>query len=122
MYDESKIEVVVNHQSVASLSSPAEKVVIEVRGEASQVVVSIGNERAYIAPHDLDKMFELFPCLDSRKAQTASGQGLELYIVSRLMDSQGGAIWAESQVGCGLRFSFSLPKLEVRSGRENTDH
>ncbi len=122
--DESKIEVVLNNlfESVTSLSSPGERVIIEIREEASKVVVSIGNERAYIPPHDLNRMFELFPCLDSREAQTASGQGLGLYIARKLMESQGGAIWAESQVGRGLRFSFSLPRLELKSGKENPDH
>jgi PAS domain S-box-containing protein len=119
--DESKIEVVLNNlfESVISLSSLGERVVIEIREEASEVVISIGNERVYIPPHDLNRMFELFPCLDSREGQTASGQGTRLYIARKLMDSQGGAIWAESKVGRGLRFSFSLPKLEVEGGREN---
>jgi len=122
--DESKIEVVLNNlfESVISLSSPGERVVIEIREEESEVVVSIGNERVYIPSYDLNGMFELFPCLDSREGQTASGQGLGLYIARKLIDSQGGAIWAESQVGRGLRFSFSLPRLEVRGGRENPDH
>jgi len=122
--DESKIEVVLNNlfESITSLSSPGERVIIEIREEASKVVVSIGNQRAYIPPHDLNRMFELFPCLDSREAQTASGQGLGLYIARKLMDSQGGAIWAESQVERGLRFSFSLPRLELKSGKENPDH
>ena len=62
-------------------------------------------------PHDLNRLCELFPCLDSREAQTASGQGLGPYIAKKLMDSQRGAIWAESQMGCGLRFSFSLPMV-----------
>ena len=122
--DESKIEVVLNSlfESVMSLSYFRERVIIEIRDEASEVVVSIGNERAYIPPHDLNRIFELFPCLDSREGQTASGQGLRLYVARKLMDSQGGAIWAESQVGRGLRFSFSLPRLEVRGERENPDH
>ena len=122
--DESKIEVVLSNlfESVISLSSPGERVVIEIREETSEVVVSIGNERAYIPPHDLNRMFGLFPCLDSREAQTVSGQGLGLYVARKLMHSQGGAIWVESQVGCGLHFSFSLPRLEVKSGRENPDH
>ncbi len=122
--DESKIEVVLNNlfESVISLSSPGERVVIEIREEASEVVVSIGNERAYIPPYDLNRMFGLFPCLDSREAQIVSGQGLGLYVARKLIDSQGGAIWVESQVGRGLHFSFSLPRLEVKSARENPDY
>jgi PAS domain S-box-containing protein len=122
--DASKIEIVLNNlfESAISLSSPGERIVIEIREEAREVVVSIGNERVYIPPHDLNRMFEPFPCLDSREAQTASGQGLGLYIARKLMDSQGGAVWAESHIGHGLRFSFSLPRLEVKSGRENSDH
>jgi len=122
--DGSKIEVVLNNlfESVISLSFPGERVVVEIWEEASQVVVGIGNGRAYIPSHDLNKMFELFPCLDSREGQTASGQGLGLYIARKLIESQGGAIWAESQVGRGLRFSFSLPRLEVKGARENPDH
>jgi signal transduction histidine kinase len=79
-------------KSVISLSSAGERVTIEIREEVSDVVVSIGNERTYIPPHDLNRMFELFPCLDSREAQTASGQGLGLHIARKLMDSQRGAI------------------------------
>jgi K+-sensing histidine kinase KdpD len=122
--DGSKIEVVLNNlfESVISLSFPGERVVVEIWEEASEVVVGIGNGRAYIPSHDLNKMFELFPCLDSREGQTASGQGLGLYIARKLIESQGGSIWAESQVGRGLRFSFSLPRLEVKGGRENPDH
>jgi PAS domain S-box-containing protein len=122
--DESKIEVVLNNlfESVISLSFPGERVVIEIREEASEVVVSIGNKRVYIPSHDLNRIFELFPCLDSREGQTASGQGLGLYVAKKLMDSQGGAIWAESRVGRGLRFSFSLPRLEVKGGREDSSH
>jgi PAS domain S-box-containing protein len=117
--DESKIEVVLNNliESITNLSSPGERVVIEIREGASEVVVSIGNETTYIPPNDLNRMFELFPCLDSREAQTASGQGIGLHIARKLMDSQGGEIWAESQVGHGLCFSFSLPRLEVEGGR-----
>jgi PAS domain S-box-containing protein len=122
--DESKIEVVLNNllESVTNLSSPEERVIIEIQEKASDVVVSIGNERVYIPPHDLNKMFELFPCLNSREAQIGSGQSLGLYIAKKLMDSQRAAIWAESQMGRGLRFSFSLPRLEVKDERENPGH
>jgi two-component system sensor histidine kinase VicK len=122
--DESKIEVVLNNlfESVISLSPPTESVIIEIQEKASEVVVSIGNQGAYIPFHDLNRMFELFPHLDSREAQMASGQGLGLYIAKKLINSQAGTIWAESQTGRGLRFSFSLPRLEVKSGGNNPDH
>jgi signal transduction histidine kinase len=83
--DKSKIQVVLNNliESVISLSSAGER------------------------NHRDSGRSERF----GRKAQTASGQGWGLFIARKLMDSQRGAIWAESQIGCGLRFSFSLPMV-----------
>ena len=38
-----------------------------------------------------------------------SGTGLGLAISKEFIEAQGGKIWAESTVGEGSRFSFSLP-------------
>jgi sigma-B regulation protein RsbU (phosphoserine phosphatase) len=56
-------------------------------------------ERLYQDPNAID---------DSRK-----GLGLGLYIAKELVRLQGGRIWAESQLGHGSVFSFTLPLFSL---------
>jgi PAS domain S-box-containing protein len=62
-----------------------------------------------IAPEVLPAMFEAFRQGDSSSTRSYGGVGLGLYIVRRLLELLGGEISAESEVGRGSRFRFSLP-------------
>jgi signal transduction histidine kinase len=67
----------------------------------------IGIEAAY-----LEKVFGIFEKLD----QSAEGTGLGLALVRRIVELNGGKIWAESRGrGEGTCFNFTLPSA-VRSG------
>ncbi len=37
------------------------------------------------------------------------GLGLGLYVSKKRLEAQGGEIWAQSELGVGSTFSFSLP-------------
>ena len=47
--------------------------------------------------------------LPPAQAQGAAGTGLGLAIVKHLVELHGGQVWAESRLGHGSTFSFSLP-------------
>lgn len=63
----------------------------------------------------LEKIFQLFEQLD----RTKEGTGAGLAICRRIVEEHGGRIWAESQVGQGATFYFTLPRLPVRKGVES---
>ncbi len=61
-----------------------------------------------------DRIFQLFHRLTP--AQDIEGTGAGLAIVKKLVEKQGGKVWAESQLGKGATFFVELPK--TRSAKE----
>jgi len=62
-----------------------------------------------IPPDELPQVFERFYRTDKARARETGGSGLGLAIVQRLVEMQGGQIWAGSVDGHGTTFSVALP-------------
>ena len=71
--------------------------------EAAMVVIDSGPG---IAKEDLDRLFEKFW---QRRRSDKRGVGLGLAIARGIVEAHGGRIWAESRVGAGSSFHFTLP-------------
>jgi signal transduction histidine kinase len=71
-------------------------------------VVSVEDTGAGISPDELEHIFERFYRADSSRDRASGGAGLGLAIVRELVTSMGGEVFAESVVGEGSRFSFTL--------------
>jgi signal transduction histidine kinase len=81
-------------------------VVLECQRKGTEAVFSVVDSGPGIAPEDLDRLFEKF--WQRRRADTR-GVGLGLAIARGIVEAHGGRIWAESHVGSGSRFYFTLP-------------
>lgn len=75
------------------------------------VRVSVSDQGIGISREDLPRIFDRF--YRARGARKAEGLGLGLYISRMLVEAMGGQIWAESQVGKGSTFYFTLPLAEA---------
>lgn len=73
-----------------------------------------------IAENNLEKVFSSFEQADNSYARKYSGTGLGLSISKQLVELMGGKMWAESQLGIGSTFFFTLP-AEV-SYHKQLDH
>jgi signal transduction histidine kinase len=62
-----------------------------------------------IANDRIEAMFERF----SQASQDRRGLGLGLYIARCIVAAHGGAIWAESELGAGSAFHFTLPRASA---------
>jgi len=60
-----------------------------------------------IAAADLPRIFERFYKVDHSRA--GGGSGLGLAVVRHTVEAHGGSVRAESELGRGSTFSFSIP-------------
>jgi two-component system OmpR family sensor kinase/two-component system sensor histidine kinase BaeS len=71
--------------------------------------VSVSDTGSGISPEDLPNVFDRFYRADRSRSKTTGGVGLGLAVARELVTAHGGCIWAESQLGKGSTFSFTLP-------------
>jgi two-component system phosphate regulon sensor histidine kinase PhoR len=81
----------------------------------AELVVSVQDTGAGIAPEELGRLFERFYKVD--RSRRSEGTGLGLAIAKHIVQAHDGSIWVESEVGKGSRFYFTLPFASARSAR-----
>ncbi len=75
------------------------------------VVIGVRDTGRGIKEEDLKKVFDKFVQLDDSKA-SREGVGLGLSIVNEFVTLHEGKVWANSEVGKGSTFYFTLPRAE----------
>lgn len=76
--------------------------------KGKNILVDISDDGIGIPDKDIGNIFLRFYRV-SGSAATFSGSGVGLYISSEIIKSHGGEIWAESKIGKGSVFHFSIP-------------
>ncbi|WP_054697068.1 ATP-binding protein [Syntrophomonas palmitatica] len=74
------------------------------------VKVIISDQGEGIPENELDRVFERFYRVDKTRSRKTGGTGLGLSIVKHLVENHGGEVGAESRLGKGSIFWFTLPR------------
>ncbi|HEU4903912.1 MAG TPA: PAS domain S-box protein [Flavisolibacter sp.] len=82
------------------------KVIIRCREENGYVKFAVTDNGIGIAQGDLEKVFEIFRRLHTKKDYPGTGIGLA--ICKKIVDRHHGRIWPESEPGKGTTFYFTL--------------
>lgn len=103
-------EVLSNLIDNADKYSPREQAIaIDVQADQTEVTVAVRDHGRGLPPADVDRVFDKFYRADGSDAQMAYGYGLGLFVCRRLIETQGGRIWAENAPDGGAVFYFTLP-------------
>lgn len=85
------------------------KVYLEARRTNGFIEICVADTGIGIEKEHLNRIFDRFYQVDSGLTRRYGGTGLGLAIAKGVIERHGGKIWAESELGRGSRFYFTLP-------------
>lgn len=103
-------------ENAAKYSEKGSQITIGAELSGESAIISVGDEGGGISPQNLEKVFDRFYSVGGDD-RPEGGIGLGLSICRGIVEAHHGKIWAESEVGKGSKFSFSLPIEEKESSR-----
>ena len=74
------------------------------------LIVGVRDSGIGMSQADMEKIFISFSQLDSKRNREEGGIGLGLAITQSLVQSMGGFLTLESQIGIGTEFQFTIPQ------------
>mgnify|MGYP001062529231 FL=1 len=102
-------QVLLNLLNNASRFTENGSITVSAEVGETEVTVSVADTGIGIPPDELARVFDEFHQVDMSLRRRREGSGLGLAISRRFVELHDGRIWAESVVGKGSTFSFSLP-------------
>jgi len=109
------LQVVTNLLGNAIKFAPAGSTVrVTTKRTDTNVVVAVIDQGRGLTPADQAKLFQKFR--QTEEGRSAGGSGLGLAISKLIVESHGGKIGVESQLGQGSKFFFTLPSDNFDAG------
>jgi len=116
-YDDERIRQVINNlikNSIKAVQPEIGKVNVLLEDSPTEAKISIKDNGRGIPKEAHDKIFKKFYQVDASLTREKGGSGLGLSICKSIVESHGGKIWFESEVGKGTTFAFTLPKIQQK--------
>lgn len=111
MADSYKLKEVLTNLISNAIKYSLQKGTIEISHEikGNFLITHIKDQGMGIGKEDMAKLFSKFHRVKRKETEDIEGTGLGLFICKEIITRMKGKIWAESQLGKGSIFSFTLP-------------
>lgn len=112
--DRNKMKQVMDNllSNTLKYSDPNTHVHVNIVLENDQVRVSVKDQGKGIPANEIGSLFQPFKTTSVKSTGGETSTGLGLVSVKKIIETHGGEIWVESEVGTGSVFSFTLPIKE----------
>jgi len=101
--------------NAVKFSATSGVVELTVRRHGDQALIEVRDHGRGIPADKLERIFDRFQQVDASDSREKGGTGLGLAITRSIVRQHGGRIWAESELGQGSRFRFTIPLAEERT-------
>lgn len=88
---------------------------VRLQGNGTYVRFCVKDQGIGIPEDKLDVIFDRFQQVDASNSRQQGGTGLGLTICREIVQQHGGTIWAESRLGEGSAFYFTIPVFSNQS-------
>ena len=104
------VQVLMNLVSNAHKYSPADtKITMDGQIKDDNLQVAVTDQGIGISTDDQTRLFTKFFRVDNEATRSVGGTGLGLSITKGIIETHGGTIALQSEIGQGTRFSFTIP-------------
>ena len=120
-YDEERIKQVLTNlikNGMKACKPRIGKIGVFAEDSVDDVTLAISDNGIGIPNDAKDKIFSKFYQVDTSLTREDTGSGLGLTVSKGIVETHGGKMWLESEVGKGTTFYFSIPKgerLEIKN-------
>jgi two-component system phosphate regulon sensor histidine kinase PhoR len=105
-------------ENAVAYSSPPRRIVLSAKLDGGLIEIGVSDNGIGIPPGDLPHIFERFYRVEKARSRGSGGTGLGLSICRQIIESHGGTIQAESELGKGTTIVLRLPLVRTISASQ----
>lgn len=95
--------------NAVKFSAPSSCIAVHVTAHTTFIKIDVQDNGIGMTTDDVANVFNKFYRVERNEPQKTPGFGIGLYVCRQIIEKHKGKIWAESSIGIGSVFSFTLP-------------